>query len=522
MIDQKSKQIRRKYQVFISSTFKDLEEHRKEAITGVVNAGHIPIALENFPPSTDAKENVIYKAIEDCQFYVLILGHRYGSVPKGQRSRKKKSYTEIELDHAEQKKLKVLAFLMDEDIACKLRSKLKRSSVYGREELNNTKRYYDLRNRLTNSLKTYYHKIFREPRDIREELRVYFSRDHDVSGLIPERELRNRIVSEVVKRLGQFESIDPRFNQARERKEALAKAFFDLHGNDIQRRYQTVFFESGSTIAYLARELSKKLPTSVIGPYRKVGSPEIITNNAFAYLNLWLCSGVLCRPEPKGSPDNKYGGMYGPLADRNIAPDYSLPPLEEYDPEGLMIIEDLSKRIFGRSIKNKESGIILAAASGLQINEDIKAMYFDEKTNTAYRVPKGDKIMKLLNRCRGFHVGSYQNRLFKRCYYLTRIPTVVFIHDEKVNCTIYVRRCHFLFDGGASWEEFYSSYPLSIWTACGKNTCRSILNKLESNMTKGGWKFVIYEKRSDYPIVIGHNESFRKACKKIGVVPRMT
>jgi hypothetical protein len=37
-----------KYQVFISSTFKDLEEERRTVIEQVLNLGHIPVGMELF------------------------------------------------------------------------------------------------------------------------------------------------------------------------------------------------------------------------------------------------------------------------------------------------------------------------------------------------------------------------------------------------------------------------------------------------------------------------------------------
>jgi len=526
-----SGEIRRKYQVFISSTFKDLEDHRQEAITGIVKAGHIPIALENFTPSIYSKKEVIYQAIEDCQFYVLILGHRYGTIPGGQGvAKEEKSYIEIELDHAESKGRKVLAFLMDENLAMESRRKL--DPLQDKDELANTPKYFALRSRLTDSLKTNFHSIFEKARDIREELRVYFTKDHDIPGLIPELEsgtdvntilrisIGNPILREIVKRLGTFKSIEPRFVVAKEKKDALAKAFLELHGDDVQNRYHEIFFESGSTVAYLAKELSEKLPTSTTG-IDKIDFQHVFTNNAFAYLYLWLCSDVLCRPEPEGRLDDKYGGMYGPLTGRNMSPDYSLPPLEESDPEGVKIIEKLSKDIFSESDKDKKSAIILAAASGLQIGDSIDAKYYNEQNDTTSPIPVDEETLKLLKGCRGFHVGSYRNRLFKRCYYLTGIPTVVFVHDEKIDCPILVRKCHFLFDKGKTWENFSESYPLSIWTVCEGKTHKSVFEKLKTYMGRGGWKFVVYGECSLHPIVIGHNESFRKACGKIGVKPRM-
>ncbi len=62
----------RKYQVFLSSTFVDLAEHRREAALGIVKARHIPIALENYSPDTESKRDVIRGAIDDCQYYVSV------------------------------------------------------------------------------------------------------------------------------------------------------------------------------------------------------------------------------------------------------------------------------------------------------------------------------------------------------------------------------------------------------------------------------------------------------------------
>ncbi len=69
-----------KYQVFVSSPFKGLEDQRKAVTKAVLNWGHIPIALENFSPQDQRDFEVIRKAVQDCQIYVLILGHSYGSI----------------------------------------------------------------------------------------------------------------------------------------------------------------------------------------------------------------------------------------------------------------------------------------------------------------------------------------------------------------------------------------------------------------------------------------------------------
>jgi hypothetical protein len=62
------------FKVFISSTFKDLSEQRKQAVEVIFEQGHIPIALERFSPANESDLNIIKKAISECQIYILILG----------------------------------------------------------------------------------------------------------------------------------------------------------------------------------------------------------------------------------------------------------------------------------------------------------------------------------------------------------------------------------------------------------------------------------------------------------------
>jgi hypothetical protein len=62
--------------------------------------------MELFPAADDAAWKVIKRFIAGCDYYIVIVGGRYGS--KGPR---KKSYTEMEYDYAVAEGLPVLAFL---------------------------------------------------------------------------------------------------------------------------------------------------------------------------------------------------------------------------------------------------------------------------------------------------------------------------------------------------------------------------------------------------------------------------
>ncbi len=109
-----------KYQVFISSPFRGLEKQRKAIIQAVTNYKHIPIALEIFSPQGQQDFDVIKIAVEECQIYILILGHRYGSIIDDSDTLKKRdiSYTQFEFEEAINKRLIPLVFLKDYRVAC--------------------------------------------------------------------------------------------------------------------------------------------------------------------------------------------------------------------------------------------------------------------------------------------------------------------------------------------------------------------------------------------------------------------
>lgn len=98
--------MQKKYQVFISSTFRDLQEERQDAIRSVLDLGHIPAGMELFPASDTEQLSYIKKIIDECDYYVLIMGGRYGSLDS-----EGVSFTEREYDYAVEQGKTVLAFV---------------------------------------------------------------------------------------------------------------------------------------------------------------------------------------------------------------------------------------------------------------------------------------------------------------------------------------------------------------------------------------------------------------------------
>ncbi len=96
----------KRYQVFISSTFTDLQEERRQVMQAVMNLDGIPAGMELFPAADEEQFEFIKKIIDDCDYYVIIIGGRYGQV-----SAAGISYTELEYDYAIKRGMKVLAFI---------------------------------------------------------------------------------------------------------------------------------------------------------------------------------------------------------------------------------------------------------------------------------------------------------------------------------------------------------------------------------------------------------------------------
>jgi len=95
------------YQVFISSTYKDLVEERKGAIEAILNSGCIPMGMEIFPASDGDPLAHIKEVIDYCDYYVLIISEEYGTV----RKETGKSYTEEEFEYAVSVEKTVLVFI---------------------------------------------------------------------------------------------------------------------------------------------------------------------------------------------------------------------------------------------------------------------------------------------------------------------------------------------------------------------------------------------------------------------------
>jgi hypothetical protein len=106
----------KRHQIFVSSTFSDLQEERQAVVQALLSLDHFPAGMELFPASDDDQWALIKGVIDDSDYYLVVIGGRYGSLSdKGIR------YTEMEFDYALAAAKPMLAFLREhpEEIAAK-------------------------------------------------------------------------------------------------------------------------------------------------------------------------------------------------------------------------------------------------------------------------------------------------------------------------------------------------------------------------------------------------------------------
>lgn len=96
----------KRYQVFVSSTYRDLTEERAAVIQMILGLNHLPAGMEMFPAANEDQWKLIKRVIDESDYYVVVVGGRYGSMDA-----EGISYTEREYDYAIETKTPVLGFL---------------------------------------------------------------------------------------------------------------------------------------------------------------------------------------------------------------------------------------------------------------------------------------------------------------------------------------------------------------------------------------------------------------------------
>ncbi|MCB9452305.1 MAG: DUF4062 domain-containing protein [Anaerolineaceae bacterium] len=102
----------RRIDVMLSSTSRDLPDHREQATEAVLRSGMHPIIMETLTASLGDAISESLKMVDEAEIYIGIFGMRYGYIPDDPRNPQRLSVTEMEYRHALQRGIPVLIFIM--------------------------------------------------------------------------------------------------------------------------------------------------------------------------------------------------------------------------------------------------------------------------------------------------------------------------------------------------------------------------------------------------------------------------
>ncbi len=97
----------KRYQVFVSSTYVDLIEERNEIMQALLELECMPSGMELFPAANDTQWEWIKKVIDESDYYIVVIGDRYGSISENTGL----SYTEMEYRYALETNKPIIGFV---------------------------------------------------------------------------------------------------------------------------------------------------------------------------------------------------------------------------------------------------------------------------------------------------------------------------------------------------------------------------------------------------------------------------
>lgn len=453
-----------KYQIFLSSTYKDLKNERKALIQQTLDEGHIPSGMEMFSAGDEEDLKVIHRAIDQCDIYVILVGYRFGSIKDD------KSFTQIEFNYAREAGKPILAFLLDEGDLKRERDNLKKTKNPDKKF---DKQLKNFRVEVTEiDKKKHQHRLVRTfKKGNPSELKALFSialnslikqQDNKIHGWIKANEellslglvSGNPFIREIIERLKKYDVLTERSIENVKLKKGMASYFLDqCFAPIMDLGVRDFFFESGSTIAYLSSEFSERL--SDPAGQNVMNQLSIKTNNILTYLEFVLTKNIKIILRPSGTPENKYGATFGDLT---LLLEYKNPP----DPDPVTsYVKDAINKMAKHIKENGNQLILFGTASAININQS--------------KFPIGP------------HGGSYYNKLFKRALLKTNCPLVLFVDSTKFDIPFKESHCFSICDSDMKWEQVCKTVPLALCVGCKTNKKRvEIIEQLK----KYGFTFI--------------------------------
>lgn len=456
--------VKKRHEVFISSTSQDLSEAREAISDATIFCGHFPSSMEQFTAGTERDVDIIKEAIASADIFVILVGSRFGSEVQGAEG---KHFLEIEYEIAMDHNKPILAFLLNENEYTSNRSSIPLDDHEHNHETD---------------LRKFRERVTKRP-DGTGKIPGYFSLSHGTAELVAAYipalgevikrldgkggwirsevyEDLDRIVTQnpffkrFIDRLNEFDTLSRRVAENNPHlKKAIANYFLDRYiGRIVEFGFRNFFFESGSSIAFLGEAFIEQFHNKE-WLQRIASEISIQTNNILVYLDLLLSAHLRLELYPYGPPEGKYGATMGPLTCIPVREPPTIPvSLSQAARPTVNAISHEIKRRYQRN------GLLFCSISGLQLTP-----------NSEFRGP---------------HVSSYYGMLFKRAILEARCPSVIFLDEAKVEKEFVKGKCFGICGPDYMWEEVCERVPLAIAVAAGcEEKGRNILDQLQKNGT---------------------------------------
>lgn len=499
-----------KYQIFISSTWKDLRDYRKGVIEQILEQEHIPSGMESFSAGTEEDFAVIKKAIDQCDVYIVLIGACFGSPFRGTRT----SFTQQEVRYARDKGKPILAFLLDDTEFKKERKRFDRQLKFKTEEdrsrAEHERQFHTELLKFREEVKELdakngTHRIvspFSSIEDLKCKFLTAFEKlIHNPGFNTPgwhrfSTEVgKNTFIQNIVGKLSDFDKLSERCVSGRANLKALMATYFwdEFKFDIVKAGVKHLFFESGSTIAFVSSAFCESLKADT---HKK--DWRIRTNNILSYLEFVLLEHANVHADlyPHGPPDRTYGATFGLLKEEEKQgyPDHNV-ALSESDREALYSVKAMANQI----LPSDKPALILGTASGVELRAN--------------------------NEFQGPHVGTYYNKLFKRALLESRHPIVLFLDEEKFSLmsktgNFKVGYCHHVCDADIPWDRVCSTWPLGL---CIGASSRVKSDRIIEYFAKLGFKRRILTKQyGDNYVTLIANKVFTEGLGRVLPASRST
>ncbi len=474
------------YRVFVSSPF-SLEKLRAVTLKAILTTNNMPLMVDLESAKHDRSEDVIKKALSAADVYIILFGHKYGSLLPEEEI----SYTEWEYNLAQSTGIYTIHMLEKRSDVKKKRDLLDRDNIKEKSELDNEAIYNRFYDRLDHaeSLRNYWSESDLVEFAIKltsalSDAVKYLRTQKPATGLIPASyykninalgtSIYNELRAEIHEEFNLFDELDARCSHHLGLKKAVGSAFSEYFKEIIVRNKIDLYFDSGSTVSYVAQALGPCLKRGHYSYSRTKNqsyATRTYTCNALAYLHLWLKSGVPCSLFPIGPAEPPYGSTNGLLS--NYGRD------EAEEPEYLNYsLTEAEKNKVGRlaaEFPKADGGqfLIIGGVSGIKVKKK-----FDSTTENGFVL--SDKHRESIEHYRGIHVGDYYSRLLKRVLIETGHPIVYCMHLKKFDYVFSIGKCHLVFDRPEHWQEYLSAYRVGLCVGYKDNEEEEAISLVES------------------------------------------